>query len=335
MRHLTWLVALFALVGLAYAADQTILGKQVLVKDPKPGVDPTKRKIVGHGKESASPNTIGGDPTVSGAVVRIFVEGAFPVSQTFPLPPGTDPASGKPFWSTSGSGFTYKDKAGTNGAVTVAQIKKSGSGTFQIKVVALAKHSPIALVPPNPGSSACLLLEIGGGDRYHVLLPPAPNSSIKKNDAKTFRITNALTEGFCPECTTAGTACNDNNSCTTADTCSAAGICVGTPVAAGTTCEDGACTGIGTCNGAGVCVAIPLPAGTACDDGNACTGADTCTTAHMCVGIPLPAGTGLCSDGNACTGPDVCNGAGLCSGPALPNGTVCGTAMTCTAGVCS
>jgi hypothetical protein len=36
-------LAFFALVGLGYAADQTILGKQVLVTDPKPGVDPTPK----------------------------------------------------------------------------------------------------------------------------------------------------------------------------------------------------------------------------------------------------------------------------------------------------
>jgi len=69
------------------ATDQTILGKQVLVKDPKPGVDPTKRKVVGQGKESNSPNTIVGDPTVTGAVVTIFLNGTAE-SQLFNLGTG-------------------------------------------------------------------------------------------------------------------------------------------------------------------------------------------------------------------------------------------------------
>jgi hypothetical protein len=31
--------------SMLHAADLTILGKRLLVKDPKPGLDPTKRKI--------------------------------------------------------------------------------------------------------------------------------------------------------------------------------------------------------------------------------------------------------------------------------------------------
>jgi hypothetical protein len=206
MRHLTWAVAFFAFIGLGYAADQTILGKQVLVKDPKPGVDPTKRKVVGQAKEAASPNSIVGDPTTSGAVLTIFVEGASSSNQVFNLGAGTDPATGKPYWSASSSGFKYKDKTGTNSAVKVSQITKSSSGTFQIKAVAQAKSVPIALVPPDPGTSACMLFEINGGDRYHVLFPPASNSSIKKNDAKTFQIRDALTEGLCPATVTTTTS---------------------------------------------------------------------------------------------------------------------------------
>jgi hypothetical protein len=218
MRHLTWAVAFFALIGLGYAADQTILGKQVLVKDPKPGVDPTKRKVIGQGKESASPNSIVGDPMVDGAILTIFTEGATSANQVFNLATGTDPATGKPFWSGSSTGFTYKDKAGTNSAVTVAQIKRSNSGVFQIKVVAQAKNSPIALVPPNPGSAACILFEIGEGDRYHILLPPAPGSSIKKNDTKTFQIKDALTEGLCPETVTTTTPTSSSTTSTTSTT---------------------------------------------------------------------------------------------------------------------
>lgn len=198
MRTLTSLVGVFVGVGLLHAADQTILGKQLLVKDPKPGVDATKRKIVAQGKEKASGDTIVGDPTVGGATVTVFVEGATSANQVFLLPQGTDPATGKPFWSAAGSGFKYKDAKGANGPVKLAQIRKSGSGTFQIKVVALGKNEPVTLTPPNPGTSGCMRLEVEGGDRYHVLLPPAPNSTVKKNDAQTFLLKDALAEGLCP-----------------------------------------------------------------------------------------------------------------------------------------
>ena len=204
MRHLAWAVAFFAFIGLGYAADQTILGAGL--GEGRRGVDPTKRKVVGQAKEAASPNSIVGDPTTNGAVLTIFVEGASSSNQVFNLGAGTDPATGKPYWSASGSGFKYRDKTGTNSAVKVSQITKSSSGTFQIKAVAQAKSVPIALVPPDPGTSACMLFEINGGDRYHVLFPPASNSSIKKNDARTFQIREALTEGLCPETLTTTTS---------------------------------------------------------------------------------------------------------------------------------
>jgi hypothetical protein len=62
--------------SMIHAADQTILGKRLLVKDPKPGLDPTKRKIVAEGKEKASPDGIVGDPTLVGATATVFESGA-------------------------------------------------------------------------------------------------------------------------------------------------------------------------------------------------------------------------------------------------------------------
>src|SRR5262249_39376412 len=69
------LLVIPSLTTVAYAADQTILGKSLQVKDPKPGVDPAKRTIVGLGKEKNSPNTIVGDPTVAGAILTVFADG--------------------------------------------------------------------------------------------------------------------------------------------------------------------------------------------------------------------------------------------------------------------
>ena len=62
----------------------------------------------------------------------------------------------------------------------------------------LGKSGGITLTPPNPGIDGCVLLAINDGDRYHILLPGVPNSTIPKNDAKTFLIKNALVEGLCP-----------------------------------------------------------------------------------------------------------------------------------------
>lgn len=81
------LLAVLGLVSLVHAADQAILGNKFQVKDPKPGIDATKRTVVGQGKEKGSPNTIVGDPTVAGAALTVFANGAESSSQTYYLPP--------------------------------------------------------------------------------------------------------------------------------------------------------------------------------------------------------------------------------------------------------
>ena len=186
-----WIVLLLLgspLLRTPFAADQAILGKQVQVKDPKPGVDPTRRKVIVQGKETASTNTLVGDPTVSGATLSIFTNGATLGTQSFVLPPA--------LWSTAGAaGFKYKDVKHSAGPVKVAQIKKSRRGTFQIKALVRAKGGSITLLPPNPGAAACVLFEIDGGDSYHVLLPAG--STIQKNDDQAFLIEDALVEGLC------------------------------------------------------------------------------------------------------------------------------------------
>ena len=82
--------------GFAYAADQTILGNSFLLKNPGP-ID--KRKVIAKAKESGSPNTIMGNPTVAGGTLTVTANGTSPSAQVFPLPQGTSPSTGKPFWS--------------------------------------------------------------------------------------------------------------------------------------------------------------------------------------------------------------------------------------------
>lgn len=87
-------------VGLALAADQTILGKAFSVKDPKPGVDAAKRKVTATGFEKNSATTLVGDPTLlspaGGGVLEVYVYGGVDLSQTFVLAQGTS-SKGKPF----------------------------------------------------------------------------------------------------------------------------------------------------------------------------------------------------------------------------------------------
>jgi len=132
----------------ASAADQTILGIQLLVKNPS---TPEKRTVVGKAKETNSPNSIVGNPTVNGATLTVRADGTNPTEQTFALPQGMN-SKGKPLWSgDANKGFKYKDPKGDNGAIKTVQIKKSSSGGFSIKAVALGKLV-VRVINPEPFS---------------------------------------------------------------------------------------------------------------------------------------------------------------------------------------
>ena len=142
-HHLIALAAIVGCVGIAVAADQTILGKSITVKQ-KPG-DATSRKVTGSGKEKNSPNTIVGNPTVGGGtltignpllpgpagggVLQVFANGGTPTSQTFNLPQGTS-SGGNLFWLQTNTGWKYRDANGDQGPVKYVLIKRSPSGSF-------------------------------------------------------------------------------------------------------------------------------------------------------------------------------------------------------------
>jgi hypothetical protein len=185
------------LAGWAHAADQTILGRSFIVKNPAAA---DKRKVTGAAKEVDSPNTIVGDPTLpgsaggailgsaggailgsaggallgsaGGAVLTVIANGDHPSQQIFPLKQGKS-STGKPFWRASGTngsvnGFKYKDPNGDQGAVKVVLIKKNTAGVFSIKAVIRGKNGTINVVPPNLGTDGFITLFLAHGDRYCV-----------------------------------------------------------------------------------------------------------------------------------------------------------------------
>ena len=143
-----------------------------------------------------------------------------------------------------------------------------------------------------------------------------------------------------------GTACNDNNACTTGDHC-VGGVCTGTPTICQPVDDPAGCWNQPTCDPAtGTCTQpTPKPKGTPCDDGNLCTVNDVCDGAGTCAGTPKNCGltvgtcpqkcdpaTGSCvagQDGDPCTPNDiapcvtgVCQGGGCAAVPAQA-GTSC------------
>lgn len=79
-----------------------------------------------------------------------------------------------------------------------------------------------------------------------------------------------------------GSACNDHDSCTSSDRCTA-GTCSGTPVV----CPDnGSACMPNQCDRSRGCIARPALNGVACDDDEACTSGDRCTWG-TCSGTPI------------------------------------------------
>ena len=229
MRETSKLVALaggiaFA-ASLAYAADQTILGKALTVKDPTAGVDPTKRSIKGSAKEKGSSATLVGDPTLAGssggAFLDIFAFGTHPTSQRFRLDQKVS-STGKPFWSKLGStGFKYKDTKGEQGPVKSVLIKKSPNGLFSIKAKLAGKNGTINVVPPDSGTSGCMALDLGEsavvmGDRYSVQF--GVESKIQNVDAKVFSAKKPANEGICPTVVTTSTTTTTTHASTSSTT---------------------------------------------------------------------------------------------------------------------
>lgn len=129
--------------------------------------------------------------------------------------------------------------------------------------------------------------------------------------------------------------CNDNNACTV-DSCVGGGttvaFCRNAPATAGTLCEDGnTCNGVETCDGAGSCVAGQnATSGTSCSDNNACDGDEVCDGFGSCLAGTPP----VVDDGNQCTA-DACDAQTGVSHAPVPDGSRCNGIGTCQAGVCS
>ncbi len=183
----------------AQAAEQTVRGSTLIIQD---GGTPARRRITVKAKETASDDTLVGDPTTGGATVTITGNGGMPSSQTFTLPAGLSATKLKPFWTGDAvKGFKYRDSKGENGPVKSAQVRLKG-GTFQIKIVIDGKGGTVDVVPPNPGSAGCAFLAIAGGDGYGVQF--ATGQVINKG-ASLFKVTKPTAEGSCAPTTTTTT----------------------------------------------------------------------------------------------------------------------------------
>jgi NHL repeat len=198
-RRLRAIAALVLLMALpAEGADQTVLGSKLVLRNPGP---PERRMVILKARERASDDSLVGDPVESGATLVITAEGGTATSEKFDLATGTDPATGKPFWSGDvAKGFKYRDTTGVNGPVQTARINRTGGGSFLIDATIQARLGEIAVLPPDEGTRGCALLELGGGDSYSVAFA---DGTIKNRGAKLFQVRAPKSEGSClPACGT-------------------------------------------------------------------------------------------------------------------------------------
>jgi len=199
------LVLLAAFAPPAGAAQQMVRGRVLVVTDPLPGVNSSRRHILVYGAELPSTSTVVGDPRSDGAQLLVVAKGNTSASQTFMLPPGAFAEPNGPGWrrlvKRRRAIYTYVDERGENGPVTGLTIRQVG-GSFRIKATldGRGNNPEISVVPPNPGTDGGVIVSINGGDSYCVAFGGAAGGKITDNDAETFRITKARLEG-CPVAT--------------------------------------------------------------------------------------------------------------------------------------
>jgi hypothetical protein len=177
--------ALIAIIGprATHAVEdpQEILGSLFLVKDPRPGVDASRRvvKIIGRQLPPRDPSDhlVGcGDPTADGATIEVIANGTNSSDAVYSMP-----ASG---WTRIPANVTkpviaYKYQFGPFSPVRYAIIKRGPFGGFLLKVILLGKYGPISNVPPTPGTSGGGIFTIGGGGcTYCVTLGGAAGGEV-------------------------------------------------------------------------------------------------------------------------------------------------------------
>ena len=152
---------------------------------------------------------------------------------------------------------------------------------------------------------------------------------------------------------TSGTACDDNDTTTFTDTCSAAGVCTGTACTCNSPDNCQLTTGWSCDQTSGACTyqANPASVGSSCDDGDNTTHTDTCSALGVCGGSACECTTpgacevsggwtcnnsdgaciyvgkdlgSVCDDNNACTTGTTCNSSSECVGGTPTNqGSAC------------
>jgi hypothetical protein len=174
---------------------RVILGKKMDVKDSTGSED--RRRVLILAKESGTDLFgIDGDPTLSGATLRIVVNGATPSDQTYVLDP-----SG---WSAALPLHTMYKYVGPTGAdadpVKLVIIKRAANGKALLKVLVKGNVGTqnVDVVPPDGGISGGAILEVPGDARYCASFGGAAGGAELDDTPQRWRVLSPTTEAGCP-----------------------------------------------------------------------------------------------------------------------------------------
>jgi hypothetical protein len=178
-----------------------ILGKRLTASDPA-GAESSRRLTV-LAKETATDigPTIAGDPTASGATLRLVANGMTASDQTYVLDAGG--------WSAIGAlGFRYSGPTGGDGdPVKKIVLKRTPGGTALVRLLLRGDvgSQNLDVVPPNPGSDGAFVLEIPAGARYCAGFGGAAGGTVARDTATQWKVVNATAEPGCPVASTTTT----------------------------------------------------------------------------------------------------------------------------------
>ena len=192
----------------------------------------------------------------------------------------------------------------------------------------LCSQSPLPSGASCDDGDPCTASDVCDGDSSCVGSSACPDDGV----ACTLETCNPETGGCSTTELPDGAACDDGDSCTASEVCTAMVCGDGKPVVCP---DDGDPCTLEICVADAGCTSVPAPDGSACDDSNPCTVGETCEE-----GVCGGGGLMECpDDGNACT-TEICDPGGGCTvtpkpaGTACDDGNACTTATTCQGGEC-
>jgi hypothetical protein len=167
-------------------------GRKLIVRNP-PGGEPRRRVVV---VAREQPTDMGpalvGDPTVTGATLRVVAGGGTSADETYVLD--------APGWTPITGGYRYSGPTGADGdPVKRVILKRTPKGVGLLKAVLHGSIGTQSLdvVPPNPGDAGGIELTITGGFRHCVGFGAAAGGTEALDTATAWKVINPPGQG-CP-----------------------------------------------------------------------------------------------------------------------------------------